>query len=419
MSPFSRIAFTFILAVVATARAAEWPMPATTPAAAGFSAERLDGLHQKLRGAVDQGKYSGYIVLLARDGRIVDWRAHGWQDIAAKTPLQKDSILRIYSMSKIITSAAILMLLEDGRLLLSDPIDKYLPALKDRKVFVGGTADAPQLADAKRAITIRDLLTHTAGYYYDEAWCAEPGPMTLMHRAKLWEATSLDDFVTRLAPVPLHDQPGTRYRYGVSTDLLGAIVEKASGQKLDAFLADRIFRPLDMRDTGFVVPPEKRARLALVHGTENGPLAIVPRMNEQLGEQGLMSGGGGLFSTAADYARFAQMLLNGGQLGGVRLVSRKTVELMTQDHLVGLADPHPNGIPAHGFGFGVRVVTHLGASTTIGSAGTFGWDGAASTTVQIDPKERTVAMLLLQHVPFNEGDIFATFTNGYYAALVE
>jgi CubicO group peptidase (beta-lactamase class C family) len=390
------------------------------PAAAGVSAARLDVLHQSLDRIVDAGKYSGYVVLLARDGRIVDWHAHGWQDIAAQTPMQPDAIVRLFSMTKLITSAAILMLMEDGRLQLTDPMAQYLPELANPQVFAGGTADAPQLVPASRPITIRDLLTHTSGYYYDAPWSADPPEVELMSRAKIWESADLAEFVHRVARVPLHQQPGTRFRYGISTDLLGAIVEKVSGQTLDVFFQQRLLGPLGLRDTAFSVPPGKRRRLALIYSRDPaGRLVPNPSREEQLAgpARRLFSGGGGLYSTAADYVRFAQLLLNGGQLGGTRLLGRKTVELMTANHIAHLADPHPFGFKWQGFGLGVRVVTDLGESPQLASVGTYGWDGAATTNVQIDPHERTVALLLCQHATFNEGDIIATFSNGYYSAL--
>ncbi len=411
----------FGLAVGALAVRAEaaWPLPPTTPAAAGISAERLDLMHRNLGLGVDQGKYSGYVFLLARDGKIADWRAHGWQDIAAQTPMQKDSIVRIFSMTKLITSTAVLQLLEDGQLKLDEPIEKYLPALKDRKVFVGGTADAPVLVPAVRPITIYDLLTHTSGYYYGGNWSADSQVLVdLFKQAKVTKAGNLDEFVTRVAALPLRQQPGTQFRYGISTDLLGAIIEKVSGERLDVFYQKRILGPLGMNDTAFWVPPEKRGRLALIYRRgDDGILRPAEAENLNDSAHGLLSGGGGLYSTAGDYVRFAQMLLNGGRLGDVRILSRKTVELMTQNHIAHLANPHPNGKPEQGFGFGVRLITELGESPTLGTVGTFGWDGAATTNVQIDPKERTVAIVLFQHVTFNEGDILSTFTTGYYSAL--
>jgi CubicO group peptidase (beta-lactamase class C family) len=400
-----------------------WPLPSTTPAAAGISAERLDLMHRNLGQMVDQRKYSGYVFLLARDGKVADWRAYGWQNIAAKTPMQKDSIVRIFSMSKLITSTAVLKLLEDGRLKLSDPVEKYLPALKDRKVLVGGTADAPVLVSASRPITLYDLLTHTSGYYYPGNWSADSDVLVeLFTRVKPFKAGNLDEFIDRVATLPLRQQPGTQFRYGISTDILGAVVEKVSGERLDVFYQRHIFGPLGMNDTGFWVPPEKRARLASIY-TRGAGGTLVPadaQNNNDVGPgHGVLSGGGGLYSTAGDYVRFAQMLLNGGQLGDVRILSRKTVQLMTQNHIAHLADPHPNGRKEQGFGLGVRVITDLGESPTPGSVGTFGWDGAATTNVQMDPKERTVALLLFQHATFNEDDIIATYTTGYYSALEE
>jgi CubicO group peptidase (beta-lactamase class C family) len=411
-----------LLATVAfSLSAVAQPLPLTTPADAGFSAERLSVLHRNIDALVDAGKYSGYITLIARDGRIVDWQAHGWQDIEGKVPLQKDSIVRIFSMSKIITSVGILMLMEDGKLQLADPVEKYLPVLKNRQVLTGGTADAPVLVPASRPITIRDLLTHTAGYYYPEPWSADAVPSQLMARAKLFEADNLDDFVQRVAAIPLHQQPGTKFRYGIHTDLLGAIIEKVSGQRLDLFLQDRIFAPLQMTDTAFWVPSEKRARLAKVY-TREASGRLVPNQsannNRVTPEHGLMSGGGGLYSTAGDYARFAQMLLNEGELGGTRLLSPKTVEMMRQNHIANLADPHPFNRPELGFGLGVRMITDLGRSPFLGSTGMFGWDGAATTLVWMDPQERTVAIFLAQHMPFDQDAIFTTFANGYNAAIV-
>lgn len=414
--------FALASAVVCARAATPSPLPTIAPVEAGFSAERLDTLHRNLRAPVDAGRYSGYIFILARDGQIVDFRAHGHRDLEAGAPMQTDSIVKIFSMSKVITSTAILMLMEEGRLKLGDPAEKYLPALKNRKVFVGGTADAPRLADAERPFTVRDLLTHTAGYYYDESWSADAVPMELMSRAKVMEATSLDDFVNRVAALPLHEQPGTRYRYGINTDLLGAIIEKVSGQPLDQFLEQRIFAPLGLRDTSFWVPEEKRSRLAKVYQRDSaGRLVPSAWANTPLAgpDRPFFSGGGGLYSTASDYVRFAQMLLNGGELEGTRILSRKTVELMTQNHIAHLAVPHPFNTPSQGFGLGVRILTDLGQSTLLGTPGTFGWDGAATTKVEIDPTERLVSIVLFQHVPFNQDDIFATFANGYYSALID
>jgi CubicO group peptidase (beta-lactamase class C family) len=416
--------FTLLVALVVSSTpllsAADWPLPVTSPAAAGFSPERLDKLHQTLDQAVDAGRYSGYVVLLARDGKLVDQHAHGWQNIATKTPMAPDSIVRIHSMTKIITSVAILTLMEDGRLNLFDRVEKYLPALKNRQVFTGGTAESPVLVPAERPITINDLLTHTAGYYYDESWSAgSPVLIDLFKQARIWEASNLKDFVQRVATLPLGDRPGTRFRYGISTDLLGAIVEQVSGRRLDQYFQERILGPLGMKDTTFWISPENESRRANSYTRSAEGLVVVPEeARRNVGpDHGVLSGGGGLWSTANDYVRFAQMLLNGGQLDGVRILSRKSVELMRQNHISQLADPHPFNRVDQGYGFGVRVVTDLGRSQTLGSPGMFGWDGAASTLVWMDPQEHLVSLLILQHFPFDQDSIHATFTNGVYSAL--
>jgi CubicO group peptidase (beta-lactamase class C family) len=312
----------------------------------------------------------------------------------------------------------VLALLEDGRLKLDDPVERFLPELAGRKVLSGGTGGTPRLVDPVRPPTLHDLLTHTAGYS-----CPDDAPAPLLpfwRQAAVFAAADLDDFVARVATVPLAEQPGTAFRYGVSTDLLGAVVQRASGMSFEAFLAERITGPLGMADTGFWISEEQRGRLALIH--QRGPgggLVLEGPINAERpqAERGLRCGGGGLFSTAPDYARFAQALLQGGALDGARVLSRKSVELMTCDHLRGLADPHPFQRRWLGYGLCVRVTGDLGQSPTLGSPGAFGWDGLTTTMVEIAPREELVGILLYQHLPWNEGDVFATFFNGMYAAL--
>jgi CubicO group peptidase (beta-lactamase class C family) len=410
------------LALPLRAAAADWPLPAVKPATEHISAQRLEVAHQALDRYVDDGKYAGYVSFFARDGKIVDWHAHGWRDVEGKKPMEKDTIVRIYSMSKVITSVAILTLMEQDKLKLSDPIEKYLPALKDRQVLVGGTADAPQLKPAAHAITILNLLNQTSGYYYDADYSAGNAvAIELFRRAHVWEADNLDGFVQRVAALPVLENPGERFRYGINIDLLGAIVEKASGQRLDRYLDEHIFKPLGMRDTGFWVPAEKKDRLASIYNTDaSGKLAAVAPLN--IGEAkpdgtGVQSGGGGLFSTAGDYARFAQMLLNNGQLDGARILSRKTIELMSKNHLAHLAYPHPFDRDDRGYGLAVQMVTDLRRSTMLGSEGMWGWDGAASTICWIDPKERTIAVMITQRLPYNAENFLNAFVDVYYSAF--
>jgi CubicO group peptidase (beta-lactamase class C family) len=403
---------TFLIAV-----SAQGQLPAGSPARAGFDPGRLEVLHAITKRFVDEGQHAGVITLLARNGKLVDFQTFGYRDVEKKLPMERDTICRVYSMSKIITSVGALILFEEGRYNLDDPVSKFLPELKDVKVMTGGTADAPQLEPLKRPITIRHLFTHTSGLIYDFSGGKELS--ALYERANLWTGPGLKDFMTKLGRLPLQHQPGDAWTYGVNTDVLGALIEKISGKTFGAFLEERIFRPLEMKDTGFDVPPEKMNRLARTykHGAD-GKFEEDKPIIETWPEpgRGIESGGGGLFSTAGDYARFAQMLLNGGTLDGHRILGRKTVELMTANHLVTL----PNNQAAtrqKGFGLGVEVTTDLGQLSIPSSTGQFGWYGAATTYCQIDPKEKIVAVAFVQHFPFNEHNFFAQFATGYYQAL--
>lgn len=399
-----------------------WPLPAGDPAQLGVSAPRLDVAHQAMDRYVDEGRYAGYVSFFARHGKIVDWHAHGWRDLEAKKPMEKDTIVRMYSNTKVITAVAILTLLEQDKLKLSDPISKYLPELKDRQVLVGGTADAPQLKPATKPITILHLMNQTAGYYYDADYSAgNPVAIELFRRAHVWEADNLDGFVERVAKLPVLENPGERWRYGIAIDLLGAIVQRASGQRFDRYLEEHIFKPLGMRDTAFWVPEEKLDRVAKIYQTDaSGKLVPVPPFpvgSPKPDGTGIQSGGGGLFSTSGDYARFAQMLLNGGQLDGVRILSRKTVDLMRRNHIGHLAYPHPFDREDRGYGLVVQVVTDQGRSTMLGSEGMWGWDGAASTICWIDPKEDTVLVMITQRFPYNAEEFLNAFVNTTYATF--
>ncbi len=392
-------------------------LPATSSKAAGFDPDRLEVLHATTRRFVDEGKHAGVITLLARDGRIVDFQTYGYRDLEKQLPMERDTICRVYSMSKIITCAATLMLFEEGRFNLDDPVAKYLPELKDMKVWAGGTMEEPKLEALKRPITVKHLLTHTSGLIYD--FSGNDELTKLWGSANLWSGPGLTNFIAKLARLPLKHQPGDAYTYGVNQDVLGALIERVSGRRFGAFLEERIFGPLGMKDTGFDVPESKMNRLAKTY--KNGPARefledkpIVETWPEP--GRGIEAGGAGIFSTAGDFARFAQMLCNGGALDGKRILGRKTVELMTANHMVTL----PNNQAAtrqKGFGLGVEVTTDLGQLSMPSSVGQFGWYGAATTYCQIDPKERIVAIALAQHFPFNQHNFFAAFQTGYYQAL--
>ncbi len=402
------------------------PLPAQSLPTAGagkmgFSAERLERMHALVQGYIDQGKHAGAITIIARKGRVVDLKTYGWRDLQARAPMQRDTIVRIYSMSKVITSVAAMQLVEESRIALDDPVSRYIPELKDLKVCTGGTPEAPVLVDATRPITIKHLLTHTAGFAYD--FSAKEPVKTLYQRADILESSSLKEFVERLAKLPLVQQPGAAFNYGVNTDVLGYVVEVVSGQPLEVYLQKRIFDPLGMKDTDFDVPPEKMPRLAKLYETAaDGSLREVakpPYGTYAEKGRGFSSGGGGLFSTADDFLRFAQMLLNGGKLDGKQILGRKTVELMTANHLTFLDKPSIGGNGWEGFGLGGSVRLDLASANTLGSVGEFGWNGAATTTFRIDPKEKTVALLFVQHLPYNQHGIFEKFYTLFYAALTD
>ena len=406
------LVLTCFLAVPAWAQ-----LPTASPKTAGFDPARLEVLHETMRRFVDQRQHAGIITLLARDGKIVDFQTYGYRDIEKQLPMERDTICRMYSMSKIITCVGTLALFEDGRFNLDDPVTKYLPELKEMKVWTGGTQDAPKLEPLKRPITIRHLLTHTSGLIYDFA--GEDELTKLWRSADLWTGPGLTNFVAKLGKLPLKHHPGDAFTYGVNQDVLGALIERVSGKTFGAFLEERVFRPLGMKDTGFHVPEAKRYRLAKTykHGP-GGKFVEAKPILETWPEQrhGIEAGGAGIFSTAGDFAGFAQMLCNGGTLDGHRILGRKTVELMTANHM----DTLPNNQAAtrqRGFGFGVEVTTDLGQLSVPSSIGQFGWYGAATTYCQIDPKERIVAIGLAQHFPINEHNFFAQFQTGYYQAL--
>lgn len=390
-----------------------------SPADAGFDPDRLKVAHATIARFVERGDHAGVITLLARDGQLVEVRAYGFRDCERKLPMERNTICRIYSMSKMITSVAVLCLLEDGRINLDDPIALHLPELEKLSVMTGGTADTPQLTPARRAVTIRNLLSHTSGFAYD--FDGDTPRHQLYQRADLWSGPDLADFVRKASRLPLAHQPGECFTYGVNFDLLGALVERVSGQRFGAFLATRIFAPLAMKDTGFDVPAKKLSRLAVTYKHESDGKGLVSA-EPILGAwsepgRGIESGGAGLFSTADDFARFALMLGNGGTYDDRRILGRKTVELMTANQLAALPVPSHPFDASKGFGLGVEVTIDPGRGGVPTSPGQFGWYGAATTYCQIDPRERIVAIALAQHLPFNEHQLFAQWQTAFYQAL--
>ncbi|HXD38653.1 MAG TPA: serine hydrolase domain-containing protein [Rhodanobacter sp.] len=382
------------------------PLPAARAETQGISSARLQRLHDFMRQATGDDGYLGGVTLVARNGRIVDWQAYGHRDLARREPMRKDSIFRIYSMTKTVTSVAVMMLVEEGKLTLEDPLSRYLPGFAAPQVLIGGSIDAPKLRPADKPVTLHALLTHTAGY--PAGVKSDELAIQLMERIDPHGAADLRGFAERMSRVPLAADPGTRFGYdGASLELLARVVEVASGQSFESFLQQRIFDPLRMRDTGFRVPAAQRSRVVdLTTMDKDGRLRIADTASARHPGEPLnayTSGAGGLYSTAGDYARFAQMLLDGGTLDGHTLLGRKTVELMLRNHLTMLDPPVTQFSDAEGFGIGGYVVIDAAKRGQLGSPGQFGWSGAASTSYSIDPQEHLLMILMLQHLPRDDG----------------
>jgi CubicO group peptidase (beta-lactamase class C family) len=389
------------------------PLPLAAPEEIGLSSIRLARLGSVLRDEIHRGRVPGAVVLIARRGRLGFFESFGDRDAAAGAAMSNDAIFRIYSMTKPITSVAAMMLWEEGRFLLSDPIGKYLPELAELHVAVerDGTIER---VPAQRAVTIQDLLRHTSGLTYEFRGSAAVQKMYM--GAKVFSrAQSNADQVATLGKLPLLHQPGTRWEYSRSTDVVGRLVEVLSGMTLSAFFERQILAPLGMVDTAFHVPPRHHSRLAEAFALDPDSGGAVQLLEVRTAPK-FESGGGGLVSTASDYARFLQMLLNGGTLDGIRLLSRKTVELMTADHLGPITGASDLLLPGHGFGLGFAVRLHAGIAYVPGSIGQYFWGGLAGTTFWVDPAEELFALMLIQ-AP-GQRDYFRTlFRDLVYAAF--
>ncbi|HUF75652.1 MAG TPA: serine hydrolase domain-containing protein [Longimicrobiales bacterium] len=410
----------FLALLVSTPLSAQ-ELPNVTPESVGMSSERLDRLTAALEEYVEHGRLAGAAAIVLRDGNVVYDEAVGYRDREANAQMTTDAIFRIASQTKAIVSTGILMLQEEGKLLISHPVSRYLPAFRGTTVAEPREGGGYDVVAAERPITLRHLLTHTAGIGYGSG----PG-------GDRWEAAGItgwyfghrdepvQETVSRMASLPFQAQPGEAFVYGYNTDILGAVIEVVSGQPLDAFLSERILEPLGMRDTHFYLPPAKRGRLATVYGY-TGALARAPDgpgMQTQGqyvdGPRRSFSGGAGLLSTTRDYARFLQMMLNGGELNGVRLLSPTTVDLMTQNHI-----PHIDRGPGGGFGLGFSIRTDVGAAGQPGSVGEFGWGGAYHSTYWADPVEDLVVVYLTQVIPAQGLDDQAKLRALVYASITE
>lgn len=376
------------------------------PEEVGMSSQKLAQVKPALQSFVDAQKIPGAIVVVSRRGKVVLQESVGWRDVDAQKPMEVDSILRFYSMTKPITSVAIMMLVEDGKLALDDPVSQHIPEFKQLKVFVQQTDAGPELAAVHREMTIRDLLRHTSGLTYGFFGQTAVDKQYLGARL-LSRADSLDQTIDKLSRLPLLHQPGTRFEYSVSTDVLGHLIERTTGTKLDEFFQNRIFEPLGMRDTGFSVPPEKAERLACNYtpNSETGGLRVLEQAatSSYREKAKLLSGGGGLVSTAPDYIRFCQMLVNRGQSNGKQFLKPETVDAMTRNQLAGELYPivvNGDRRAGVGFGLGFSVVVEPIPGAPYVPVGEFGWGGAASTHFWISPKDELAVVVLTQHMPF-------------------
>lgn len=376
------------------------------PETVGLSSEKLTRIQPALQALVDDRKVAGVLTVVARRGKIVYFEAVGQRDIDAMKPMQQDTIFRIYSMTKPVASAAVMMLYDDGKLGLDDAASKYLPEFKGLKVFVKATADGHELEEPRRDMTVRDLLRHTSGLTYG-LFGTTPVDQMYQKAGVLNPKNTLADMTTKLGAIPLLCQPATKWNYSVSVDVLGRIVEVVSGKPLDEFIDQRICRPLEMHDTGFYVPREKLDRFATNYAPKSGGGLVpidAPQTSSYRAPPALLSGGGGLVSTARDYMRFCQMLINEGTLNGKRLLKQETVQMMTRNQLPDAAVPIAFGpVKLDGVGFGLGVSVRVGKSIfePAGAIGEYGWGGAASTHFWISPKDELIVIALQQFMPYS------------------
>ena len=401
MTRLTLLLFTLLTTALCDAgKVAGSELSVTDPGVVGMSREKLQMVGNAVQGFIRDKRIAGASVMISRKGKIVYAGNFGLRDIENKKPMAQDTIFRVYSMTKAVTSVAAMILVESGQLRLEDKVSKHLPAFTKAQVW----KDA-QLVAPRKPATVKDLLCHTSGYSYGDTGIQEIDAPHLEHGA-LRETTKLSDFSTQAARIPMAFEPGAGWLYGISTDLLGAVVERASGMALDQFFESRIFTPLGMIDTGFVIPEDKRMRLAAAYNSDNqGSLS---RRNSDLftysSRTRLLSGGGGLASTILDYTRFLQMIANGGEWNGQRLLQKKTVETMTRNHLSGPAMPirFPGNIRhGTGFGLGFSVKTAQTDWNKAGRLGEYGWGGMLSTHFWISPADQLVVVTMEQTYPFD------------------
>jgi CubicO group peptidase (beta-lactamase class C family) len=370
------------------------------PESVGFSSERLERLHALIQGEIDTKKLPGAVTILARHGKVVEYRTYGVRDLATTAPMTRDTIFRDYSMTKPVTGVAMMILYEEGKWQPSDPIAKYVPEFAHLKVFKGMDADGKMiLVDPDHAPTMRELMTHTAGFGYGMG----KGPVDAMyHEQKVMQSANLQEMIDKLAKIPLYYQPGKGWLYSSSMDVQGYIVEKLSGHSLPDFMREHIYAPLGMRDAGFYVPQDKRPRFATLYNANAQGELVAGEPGDYATQPTMASGGGGMVSTAEDYYRFAQMLANGGELDGKRVLAPSTVKLMTTEHMPDSLLTGEFGIgmsvirPGFAWGYDCAVIFDPGAANLSDGKGTFFWDGAAGTWFFVDPTNDIVFVAMIQ-----------------------
>jgi CubicO group peptidase (beta-lactamase class C family) len=400
------------------------------PEEVGLSSSRLARIGEHWQRYIDAGKLAGTLTLIARQGKIAYFEPRGHLEIERRRPMSEDAVFRIYSMSKPITSVGLMMLYEQGLFQLDDPVHRFIPSWSNLAVYVGGNHPVFKTAPVERPMAIRDLLSHTSGltYGFMERTNVDAAYRKLGVADRTRRGYTLQDMVDSLAELPLEFSPGTRWNYSVATDVLGHLIEVISGQRLDAYLREHVFGPLGMTDTGFVIEPRQVPRFAANYERQaDGSLKMIDDP-ERSGyrECSLYSGGGGLVSTARDYFRFTMMVRNRGELDGVRLLGRKTVELMTTNHLPGgqdltqLAQPGMFTETAYagvGFGLGFSVMQSPARAQILGTPGEHAWGGAASTAFWIDPAEDVIVIFMTQLMPSSSYPLRRELRVLSYAAL--